>query len=528
MDFRCEKRYLLLPVRQEAEERWLGFFEGDTLLYDLRVHLDPEHPAWIYPLDLSRFHGKQLRVETDPSITFSAELADERPQGPAAYDGMYRPVAHFTPIRGWNNDPNGLIYSNGVWHMFFQHNPAGSRWANMHWGHAESPDLVHWRETDTALFPDTYGAPFSGSAITDHENRTGLKAGEQNPMLFFYTAAGGVNRLSAGKKFTQCLVFSTDGGRTFQSYDGNPLIPWCTGENRDPKVIWVPELEKYALALYLQEDEYALYCSEDLLHWTFHQSIRLPGDDECPDLYPLPADGNPDQIRWVFCGASDRYWIGQFEGDRFVPLSSEPGRLHWGDSSYASQSWTDAPDGRRVRTSFLHTKAEGMPFSSCMSIPAEMSLKTIGGTLRLCAQPVPELQLLWRNTKIIPQMEAKEGVCIPIQMSSRSLDISMSIHADPETVFVFRICGLYIRYENGILRCQDQEIPLAVEDGALDLRILTDVLTVELYANRGSIFFSTAVSTDFEAEPSLELNAIRGTLTATDVRISELAPFWEF
>ena len=315
MKLKVDRRYLILPVSEHAQVKKLCFEdESGKLLYDLDVRLDPVAAQHIYYADLGRFAGMTLNVRWDPEINFFPQLADELPE---AGGETFRPYAHFTANRGWINDPNGLVFYEGKYHLFFQHNPVGMHWGNMHWGHAVSDDLVHWEEKETALFPDEFGTMYSGCAVIDEKNVSGLKRSDHDPLLLFYTAAGDRSMLSQGKEHVQCLAYSTDGGETFEKYQGNPIIDHIIGGNRDPKVIFCPELDAYVMALYLDGETYALFRSENLLNWEIMQKIDLPGDDECPDFFPLYLGG---EKYWIFSGASDYYFVGKMAGGQFVPV----------------------------------------------------------------------------------------------------------------------------------------------------------------------------------------------------------------
>lgn len=257
-----DKPYLALSLNNDAPlQRVVMSHEGkEVWALDAHVCTPPAYSCW---LDVRRFMGMQLEVNL-PEDAFS--LTDELPK--ALYRESLRPQTHFSARTGWINDPNGLVYHNGVYHLFFQHNPAGNQWGNMHWGHAVSRDLVHWTQEPIALYPDALGTMFSGSAVVDERNVSGFGKGA---LLLFYTAAG--------DPFTQCLAWSTD-GKQFRKYEGNPIVPHIAGANRDPKVIWCEELGCYVMALYLENNTYTLLLSDDLLHWREHQHIELPGDSE--------------------------------------------------------------------------------------------------------------------------------------------------------------------------------------------------------------------------------------------------------
>ena len=191
---------------------------------------------------------------------------------------------------------------------------------------------------------------FSGCAVVDFDNRTGLQAGSEPPLLLYYTAQGGSTHWSAGRLPTQCLAYSTDGGATFTKYDKNPVVAEITDQTRDPKVIYHAPTDRYIMTLYKTGAEYMLFASADLLHWEPLHTIEIPEEWECPDFYPLPLDGDPAKEKWVLIGASDRYLVGSFDGYRFAP-EQEMRRLHHGNGSYAAQSFfqTAPQDTRRIR-----------------------------------------------------------------------------------------------------------------------------------------------------------------------------------
>ncbi|HWQ91869.1 MAG TPA: glycoside hydrolase family 32 protein, partial [Clostridia bacterium] len=296
-----------------------------------------------------------------------------------------RPQFHFTSRRGWLNDPNGLVFYKGEYHLFYQHNPYGWGWGNMHWGHAVSPDLVHWKELPIALYPDEHGTMFSGSAVVDWNNTAGFQSGSEKPLVAMFTAAG--------KPFTQGLAFSNDRGRTWTKYENNPVLPHIVAENRDPKVIWHAPEQKWVMALYLDESDYALFASKDLKRWEKLSDVRIPGDSECPEFFEMPVEGREGETRWVFYGASGRHLVGKFDGTTFKPEGG-PQELQRGNCWYASQTYSDIParDGRRILIPWGRMTArevpfhQGMPFNQMMGLPVELTLRNTDDGLRLCAK----------------------------------------------------------------------------------------------------------------------------------------------
>jgi sucrose-6-phosphate hydrolase SacC (GH32 family) len=279
MKLLCDSKYIILPVSHQAKKKSLKFFENNILIYDLQIELDFIAPDEEFYLDIERFGGKEIELVSEPDINLEIKKSNRKYSCEENYKGKYRPEFHFSSQRGWINDPNGLFYYKDMYHMFFQHNPVGCKWGNMHWGHAVSRDLVHWEEKEIALYPDEMGTMFSGSAIVDTKNVTGLKKNENDVILLFYTAAGGTDsELSKSQPFTQCLAYSTDGGNTFEKYPENPIVPFIEPGNRDPKVIYHAESDVYTMVLYLADYRYLLLTSKNLLDWKRIQEISLQDD----------------------------------------------------------------------------------------------------------------------------------------------------------------------------------------------------------------------------------------------------------
>lgn len=483
MEFMCDSKYIILPASYHSQKKRLLFYIDEQLVYDLVVSLDYDNPDYRFPVNTERFRGKNIRVECDSDIDITIEKSET---ADLDYSGKYRPLAHYTARRGWLNDPNGLVFHNGKYLMFYQHNPVATTWENMHWGAAESTDLIHWEERDDVLFPDETGTIFSGCGIVDKKNVTGLKQGDKDVLLFFYTCAGSTSEASKGKPFTQNLAYSTDGGKTLIWYK-KPLIEQIVGGNRDPKVIYYEPDDSYIMALFLDGHEFALFKSKNILDWNEIQRIELSEDAECPDFYPLPADGDKNNVKWVFSAASDRYYIGSFDGERFTP-ETEQLRLNYGNNSYAAQSWSDIPDGRRIRTAFATVVIPYMPFGSCMNIPQEMSLKTLNGKLRLCAEPVPEIEKLYLNTETVERFEINENNIFKRKIGSKCCDISLK--AKCGNSFMLSLLGLDIEYKANekILKCGDKEAPVNGENGYIDLRLIFDTVYTEIFADSGSVF----------------------------------------
>lgn len=516
MDFICNKKYIIIPASFNAANKRLLFFVEGKLVYDLLVALDFEKPEYNFPVNLERFKGKQISIKCDEGVELSFEQRDVIETD---YSGSLRPLAHFTAKRGWINDPNGLTYYKGKYLMYFQHNPVATTWENMHWGFAESTDLIHWKEHEDVLFPDEFGTVFSGSGMVDKKNISGLKQGEEDPILFFYTCAGNTSEASKGQPFTQNLAYSLDGGKTLIKYE-KPIIKQLAFENRDPKVIYYEPEDCYVAPIFLEGHEYAIFKSKDLYNWQEIQRLELSKDWECPDFYPL--DYKDKGVKWIFSGASDRYLIGSFDGNHFTP-ETDLCQLNYGDCSYAAQSWSDLPGGRRVRTAFAKIVIPGMPFGCCMNLPQEMSLRSINGQMKLCATPVKEIESLYKTSYCFENYSVNSENIFRQDLNFRACDISLEIFT--EKGFELNVYGLRIRYAAAeqLLRVKDCSAPIKGCKKVVTLRIICDTIYTELFAEEGSVFMGIS-HTQEESKKFLSITSEQAVIN--ELKLAELTSFY--
>ncbi len=379
--------------------------------------------------------------------------------------------------------------------MFFQHNPMSTDWGNMTWGHASSPDLLHWTEDGDKLFPDETGTMFSGSAVVDEKNAAGLG---KDAVLLFYTAAGDHSELSKGVPFTQCLAYSTDGCKTVGKYGKNPIIGHIVGANRDPKVQWSNELGKYTLSLYLDGNEYAIFVSDNLTDWTKLCDVHMPYDNECPDFYPLPAG---DGVKWVFSGAHDSYIVGDLTEKGFVP-TQEPLKYMIGPGpSYAAQTFSGT-GSRRIKIAWDSLGAPGAVFRSQMGFPVEMFLKEVDGLWRLGSLPVKEIDELKKGTKV-----RFCGPCGSVGKitDDRALLLKLEIGEKP---FALEVFGQKVEIDpaKNEFRAGDLTAPLGYT-GEKDLSILADTLSLEFFADGGLVYANRAIVADRERGVTLSGSA---------------------
>ena len=288
----------------------------------------------------------------------------------------YKPSLHFTPHYGWMNDPNGLVYHDGIYELYYQHNPKGIDWNCMTWGHARGTDLLHWEDLGDVLKPDENGLAFSGCAIRNEHGCLGLS---RNALIFFYTAAGHSSKESTGKPYTLRMAYSEDGGDTLIKRPGarenGQVIETLASENRDPKVFWHEETGAYILVLWIEENDFGIWRSEDLENFTMTQRLTLEGGYECPDLFRLPVCNAEKEYRWVFWSADGFYYVGSFDGYEFHPEQERRCAYVKGPDvvlPYAAQTWSGTE--RVLSVSWLHTKCIGHKTTGMMSIPKEFSL----------------------------------------------------------------------------------------------------------------------------------------------------------
>jgi fructan beta-fructosidase len=409
------------------------------------------------------------------------------------YDEPLRPQFHFTARRNWLNDPNGLVYYQGKYHLFFQHNPFDIEWGNMTWGHAVSDDLVHWRQLDDALQPDALGTIFSGSAVVDWNNTAGFQKGREPALVAMYTAAGGTSPASQGAKFTQCLAYSNDGGRNWTKYQGNPVLPHIVGENRDPKVVWHEPTRRWVMALYLDKNDFALFTSPDLKQWERVDEIKVPGSIECPDLFELPVVGKRDVTKWIFWTANNVYLVGEFDGRDFKPIG-EPQRFEHGANCFAAQTYSDIPadDGRRIQIAWMRGgRYPGMPFNQQMTFPTSLALHETADGYRLRAQPVAELEQL-RGDKFQWSGELDDAVNPLERLNGSTYEMSLSAAPGDADRVVLDIRGSELVYHvsNQELSFGESRAHVPLVEGKLALRILVDRSSVEVFANDGSATLS--------------------------------------
>ncbi|MFD1775872.1 glycoside hydrolase family 32 protein [Paenibacillus rhizophilus] len=488
-----------------------------------------------------------------------------------SYCENFRPQFHYSPEANWLNDPNGMVWYEGEYHLFYQCHPHSAVWGPMHWGHAVSKDLVFWEELPIALRPDHNGAIFSGSAVVDRHDTTGFFNGGSGLVAVF--THHDVNPESGGPRQRQSLAFSTDKGRTWTMYEGNPVLEDERHiDYRDPKVFWDGERERWAMVLAAGQ-RVLFYHSPDLIHWSFGSEFGTSegshdGVWECPDLFKLPVEGRGDESKWVLIvsigpnealaeGSRTQYFIGGFDGVSFTS-DNPPDTVLWldhGRDNYAGVSWSDVPaqDGRRLFIGWMNNwkYANLLPteaWRGAMTLPRELGLAVFEDGIRLRQLPVRELETL-REPKLLMEdltIQAGDGNLLQ-EIHGSTLEIVAEIKIAGSSSFGFRIHGsggqgtvigfdaersyMFIDRRNaGIsdfhpdFSCE-HGADLKPADGIIKLRIFADHSSVEVFANDGSVVLTDQVFPDPNNQ-ELELYVQEGSIEIISLHIYTLKSIW--
>ena len=393
-------KFIWFAVGRECAERKLCFYSAGELFQELDIRLSPDDADFYFAMDVERFMGMQVEIREAASdgmvgdkdgesaglLDKTISLHDEKPN----FEYKYRPELHMTAEVGWINDPNGLIYADGVYHLYYQWNPYGIEWGNMHWGHAVSRDLIAWEHRPLVMKPDEFGTIYSGCAICDKENAAGFG---KDALLYFYTASGGRNNWSKemARQHVQRLAISTDGGETLEKKC--TVVEHIAGENRDPLVFYHEKSDAYIMVLYLDGNEFAIYRSDDMIHWTESQRFTADKMWECPGLFELEIQNRSvadiEKTKWVFWSADGYYMLGDFDGYKFTP-ESEVLSAYETTLPYAAQIYSGVEE-RTISVAWYRTKNDKGGFRGMMSIPMELSLRETDEGLRIAFAPVREL-----------------------------------------------------------------------------------------------------------------------------------------
>lgn len=535
-------KYLLLPVQESNDDAKVSVLADGKIEKTINVRLAKSKVDYFVPFDLDPYRGhdillnivttqnrSNIREAKDDACWKNLTLAD-------TFDTTnrekYRPAYHHTPLYGWMNDPNGMFYKDGRWHLYYQWNPYGSKWQNMTWGHSSSADLVRWEHHPAAIEANGLGTVFSGSSVVDSANTAGFGS---DAVVALYT--------SADVSQTQSLAHSSDGGMTFEIYPGNPILT-LESEARDPNMFWDADNGRWVLSLaHALDHEMLFFTSPDLKEWTLQGSFgkgigAQDGVWECPDLFRLKVDGSGEE-KWVlvcninpggpFGGSATQYFTGDFDGKTFIADTDAEGVIptkwmDYGKDHYATVSWSDAPDNRRVLIGWMSNwqyagEVPTMQYRSANTLPREAGLfRAPDGQLYLSSSPVAELGALrdkpsvsvrnkpaGGNGRNFPLPGSNGGACeILLDIDSRkagSVDITISNNDGESALLCYDAKAHTMSFDRRRSGLTDfsQDFPTVTTaptfetDGKLSLRIFIDRSSIEVFGNGGKTVMTNLV-----------------------------------
>ena len=495
---KAQKKYLMLPVEDNADGANIQVIGKNSLVKSLNVRLARQKTDYYVPLEINGvltldidFWGENKGIEHYACWKDMPQSDDFNTQNRE----KFRPEFHHTPVYGWMNDPNGMFYLDGVYHLYYQWNPYGSTWENMTWGHSTSKDLVNWTAEKPVLFPDALGAIFSGSCVVDKNNTAGFG---KNAIVAFYT--------SAGRNQVQSMAYSTDGGYTFTKYDRNPVLIGDCPDFRDPKVFWNSEAGFWNMILAAGQ-EMRIYSSKNLKEWKFESSFGAGygahgGVWECPDLmkidnkWVLICNINPGGI---FGGSATQYFVGDFDGKRFTTNQKATLWLDYGKDHYATVTFFNAPYNRRIALAWMSNwqYANNVPtnqFRSANSVPRDLGVFAVDGNYYCSAKPSPEL-LKMRGSAIKTPSETCE-IVVDIKKDTK-ITLSNSRN-EYVTISYNKTTGVlkFDRTHSGDCTFSPDfvaETSVKVPGGSRQLRIFIDRCSIEVFDSEGKAVMTNLV-----------------------------------
>ena len=562
-----DSKYLLLPVQESNDDARINVLVDGRLDKVINVKLAKSKVDYYVPFDLSSYKGHELAMNI---VTTQGRSTVREAKDDACWKNLtlsdtfdttnrekYRPVYHHTPLYGWMNDPNGMFYKDGVWHLYFQHNPYGSKWQNLSWGHSSSKDLINWTPEPEALEPNGLGMVFSGSCALDTNNTAGYG---KDAVLGLYT--------SADVSQTQSLVWSKDNVKTFEFYPANPIIT-LESEARDPNMFWDEKAGQWVLLLaHALEHEMLVFTSPDMKEWTLQSSFgkgigAQGGVWECPDLFKLKVDGT-DEEKWVlicnlnpggpFGGSATQYFVGDFDGKTFKADTDSEGKIptkwmDYGKDHYATVSWSDAPDNRRTVIGWMSNwqyaaEVPTMQYRSANTLPRDLSLfRAPDGNIYLSSAPSPELLALRDKLSVNVKKanirkkavryslpEANSGVCeILLDVDARKseqINFIIANNDGEKVVMEYDVADhtlSFDRRESGNVDFS-QDFPAVTvsptfeDNGKISLRIFIDRSSIEVFGNNGQFVMTNLV---FPERPytSLSISSTGGNARIENLKI---------
>jgi len=531
-ELKVEKTYLLLPIcNKAAKPRVSLVVDGEEVRFVTAplASTEDEIDWWAF-FDISEYKGKTLKLDVSglSDEGFKLIRQDDRVPGEDEWgDEPKRPQFHFSQKVGWNNDPNGMVYYDGEWHLFLQHNPVGLPWGNMTWAHAVSKDLVNWEQLPNVLHHKRGDAMFSGGAAVDWKNTGGWKTGDNDVIVVTWTSTGR----------GECVAYSNDKGRTFTEYEGNPVFKHS---GRDPKAVWYAygkgdkplndAAEKlgghWVIAVFDQNKEHgrniAFYSSTDLKNWNLESN--LPGYFECAELFTLAVDEDPNHVHWVVFAANAQYAIGYFDGRKFTPEHEGKHILHRGPY-YASQLFSDAPGDRRIQIGWARIGMDDSPFNQTFSFPTELTLRTTPDGVRMCGEPVKEIEKIHGKTHRAANKALNDDTAVTLETKGALFDMRATFEVGTAREVGLSVDGREeFKYEVGPQKAKGQ--PCKIADGKISVRILIDRPIKETFVDGGRMIFTEPYRNDLNIE-SVRAWARGGEARLVSIEVHELEASWK-
>lgn len=511
------------PNRSEPGFQKLSIMKGEKVERFMHVMLPAKDskPDFWYSVDVRAFKGREISLRyasSDKSVLDRLEFSDKEIIDPAAYSGTHRPQFHFSPRLGWMNDVNGTYYQDGLYHLFYQFNPAATEYGpgfDMHWGHSVSKDLIHWEEWPIALFPNGAGQCYSGTTVMQREPIKGLNSGAKlpAPVIFF----------SGTEPFSQHVATTPDGGKTWERLPGNPVVPKIGHSDRDPKVVWHEASQHYVMVLYVDAKghSYRFLRSKNLTDW--ETTSEISGWFECPEFFPVTSPTTGEELMLLYgCYIGKQkdsdekidlrscYQLGRFDGKTFTPVSQIL-PAHQGPNFYGALIIENAPHNRKIMIAWgQNTRFPGEPFNQCASLPQEMKLKAIDGKDTLCYEPAVEVDAL-RGKPVIQEKnlsaaEANKKLASLDKADSFDVVVRFSQDSSPSPVDA-KIRSIHFNYDPTHKTLSRNGITTKLHPGdTLDVRFLMDRGIVEAFWNGGEAAYTIA-SSHTDNGPALQIES---------------------
>lgn len=554
------KKYLLLPIQDNAPEGKICIVvDNQQQGVVANVRLARDKVDYYIPFDLSAYEGKDISVDIQgmPESSLCWEKMSLSDTFDMTNREKFRPVYHHTPAYGWMNDPNGMFYKDGVYHLYFQHNPYGSTWGNMTWGHSTTTDLVNWNYEGLAIKPDAWGAVFSGSAVVDYDNTAGFG---KNAVVAFYTSA---KSSPWGDTQSQSMAYSLDNGKTFVKYAYNPIVTSSKRDFRDPKVFWYAP-DKHWVMILAGGQEMDIYSSKNLKDWKYESSFGAKqgahgGVWECPDLVELPVEGTKEK-KWVlicninpggpFGGNAAQYFVGTFDGKKFVNESPTQTKwMDWGKDHYATVTFSNAPGGRCIALGWMsnwqyQTVLPTLQYRGSNTIARDLTLYRQDGELLLRCTPSPEIEKARMQKVSVPSFKVSDSYDLAslLEGNDGAYEIDMTIKNSGASKIMFTLSNdkgekvnMYydiMRKQFVMDRSESGKVDFSVDFPAVTvapvydtdnirLRLFVDRTSIEAFGEGGKFVMTNQV---FPTEPYNKMSfvSVRGNFTVKSMDVYKL------